>query len=54
VSLSVTPTILGEGESFIDMRRRNLMFVRDNLSAQLCDDQFALRTLLSEPDQSPT
>jgi hypothetical protein len=56
-SLKDTPTIFGEGDTFTDMRRRGLMLVRDNLSAQLCEDQSILRTLLSEPiktDQNPT
>jgi hypothetical protein len=53
-SLKVTPTIFGEGETFTDMRRRGLMLVRENLSAQLCEDQSVLRTMLGEPDQNPT
>jgi hypothetical protein len=56
-SLRETPTIFGEGETFTDMRHRGLMLVRENLSTQLCEDQAALRTLLSEPEaseQNPT
>jgi hypothetical protein len=56
-SLKATATIFGEGETFTDMRHRGLMLVRDNLSAQLCQDQPILSMLLSEPgatDQNPT
>jgi hypothetical protein len=48
-SMKRNPTIFGEGETFTDMRRRGLMLVRENLSAQLCNDQSVLTLLLNEP-----
>lgn len=56
-SMKRTPTIFGEGETFTDMRRRGLLLVKENLSAQLCQDQSTLTPLLSEPraaDQNQT
>ena len=41
-------TVFYEGESFTDMRRRGLLLVRDNLSAQLCHDRPLLVAMLSE------
>jgi hypothetical protein len=47
-SLKRTPSIFGEGETFTDMRHHALMLVKDNLSAQLCQDQGTITKLLEE------
>jgi hypothetical protein len=52
-ALRRTGTIFGEGDSFTDLRRRGLLLVRDNISAQLCRDQRALAQLLGAPAASP-
>lgn len=39
-------TVFSEGETLTDMRRRSLLLLRDNLSAQICQDQHALQALL--------
>jgi len=60
-ALKRTGTVFGEGDSFTDMRRRGLLLVRDNISAQLCQDRTVLVQLLgTSPDddsssrQTPT
>lgn len=42
-----TSTMFSEGETLSDMRRRALLLVRDNISAQICRDQETLARLLS-------
>lgn len=39
-------TVFSEGETLTAMRRRGLLIVRDNISAQICRDQQTLQTLL--------
>lgn len=39
-------TVFSEGETLTAMRRRGLLLVRDNISAQICRDQQTLQTLL--------
>jgi hypothetical protein len=39
-------TVFSEGETLTAMRRRGLLIVRDNISAQICRDQPTLQTLL--------
>jgi hypothetical protein len=41
-------SIFYEGETFTEMRRRGLLLVKDNLSAQLCQDQTVLKKLMNE------
>jgi hypothetical protein len=39
-------TVFSEGETLTAMRRKGLLLVRDNISAQVCRDQQTLQTLL--------
>jgi len=39
-------TVFSEGETLTAMRRRALLLIRDNISAQICRDQPTLQTLL--------
>jgi hypothetical protein len=39
-------SIFPEGETFTDMRRRGLLLVRDNISAQVCADLSATQAIL--------
>jgi hypothetical protein len=39
-------TVFSEGETLTDMRRRGLLLVGANISAQICQDQQMLQTLL--------
>jgi hypothetical protein len=48
-ALKRTGTVFGEGESFTAMRRQGLLAVRDNISAQLCQDKAALVLLINAP-----
>jgi hypothetical protein len=41
-----TTTVFSEGETLTAMRRKGLLLVRDNISAQVCRDQQTLQTLL--------
>jgi hypothetical protein len=43
-----TGTVFSEGETLTAMRRRGLLLIRDNISAQICRDQKTLQTLLDE------
>jgi hypothetical protein len=47
-SMKRSETIFSEGETFTSMRRRGLLLVAENLSAQVCTDQGSLRTLMSD------
>jgi hypothetical protein len=43
-------TVFSEGETLTAMRRRGLLLVRDNISAQICSDKQTLQALLhSDP-----
>ena len=42
-----TSTMFSEGETLTEMRRRGLLLVRDNISAQICRDQTTLTQLLA-------
>jgi hypothetical protein len=48
-----TGTILSEGDTFTDMRRRGLLLVRDNVSAPLCSDMPTLSELLAGASPAP-
>jgi hypothetical protein len=45
-SLKRNSNVFSEGETLTALRRRGLMLVRDNISAQVCQDQQGLRALL--------
>ena len=46
-------SIFSEGDTFTEMRRRGLLLVRDNISAQLCADLPALTEKLTGASQAP-
>jgi hypothetical protein len=57
-ALKRTYSVFSEGETLTDLRRRGLLLVRDNISAQVCKDQQGLRALLAadqptNKDQKP-
>ena len=39
-------TVFSEGETFTEMRRRGLLLVGGNLSAQLCHDEALLAAMI--------
>lgn len=43
-----TGTVFSEGETLTAMRRRGLLLIRANISAQICRDQQTLQALLDE------
>ena len=43
-----TGTVFSEGETLTAMRRRGLLLIRDNISAQICRDRKTLQPLLDE------
>jgi hypothetical protein len=45
-ALKRSSNVFSEGETMTELRRRGLMLVRDNISAQICQDQQGLRALL--------
>jgi hypothetical protein len=45
-ALKRSSTVFSEGETMTELRHRGLMLVRDNISAQVCQDQQGLRALL--------
>jgi hypothetical protein len=45
-AMSRMGTVFSEGETLTQMRRKGLLLVRDNISAQVCRDQQTLQTLL--------
>jgi hypothetical protein len=49
-SLERASNVFSEGETFTELRRRGLLLVRDNLTAQLCKDERTLQTLLAATD----
>lgn len=46
-ALKRSSTVFSEGETMTALRRRGLLLVRDNISAQICHDQQGLRALLA-------
>jgi hypothetical protein len=48
-ALKRTGTVFGEGDSFTAMRRQGLLAVRDNISAQVCQDMPVLMPLINAP-----
>lgn len=51
-ALKRASTVFSEGETLTAMRRRALLLVRDNISAQVCHDQQGLRALLAADQPS--
>lgn len=47
-ALKRSSTVFSEGETMTALRRRGLLLVRDNISAQVCQDQQGLRALLAK------
>jgi hypothetical protein len=45
-AMSRTGTVFSEGETLTEMRRKGLLLVRDNISAQICRDQQTLQPLV--------
>lgn len=46
-ALKRSSTVFSEGETMTALRRRGLLLVRDDISAQICHDQQGLRALLA-------
>lgn len=52
-AMTRSQSMFSEGETFTEMRRRGLLIVRDNISAQVCADRVATQAILDAATYAP-